>query len=498
MDPADTHQGFSSRDAAIARHEQSIRIAHDNIALLARSVDTLVQHLGQSGSSGAPGSSCVRDPDPFDGNLDKCRGFVFQCGLVFSQCARLFPSDNFKINYIISLLRGKALAWAQANASARLDSLSLAEFLTRFKRVFDRPNHAGCAGDRLLTLRQGGRSVAEYAVEFGTLATESEWNEPALLCVFRRGLNDSVRDLLVTGARPGGLSEMIDRAIELDNYQRERQRERQQERVRSTLPQPRFFSPHGEELPALPAGARSADEEPMQRGGTRLSPSERRHRLASGSCLYCGQTGHFIASCSIRPRRPSSSAGVGVLVSLASTCPKSSRLILQGVFLWGDSSLPVPLMVDSGADDSFIDEALAKQAGLPVVQLPEPRTIQDLDGRTLARCTHRTTLLTLLTSGNHREQIQLFLIPSSAAPVVLGSPWLATHNPQIDWTTGTITAWSVACHSRCLRSALPPSSLDLTSPSVAVDLATVPEVYHDLGEVFSKQAGSLPSSAPTL
>lgn len=37
-----------------------------------------------------------------------------------------------------------------------------------------------CASDRLFSIHQGTRSVAKYAVEFGMLAAESSWNEPAL------------------------------------------------------------------------------------------------------------------------------------------------------------------------------------------------------------------------------------------------------------------------------------------------------------------------------
>lgn len=82
--------------------------------------------------------------------------------------------------------------------------------------------------------------------------------------------------------------------------------------------------------------------------------------------------------------------------------------------------------------------------------------------------------------GNHHKQIQLLLILSAASPVVLGSPWLATHNPNTVWTLGTLWATvSVAYHSHCLRSALPPMPLDLTSLSQTVDLSP-----HDLGEVF--------------
>lgn len=58
-------------------------------------------------------------------------------------------------------------------------------------------------------------------MEFETLAAQSGWNEPALLCAFRRGLNDQVRGVLVAGAQPRDLAEMVDRAIEPDNYQHE-------------------------------------------------------------------------------------------------------------------------------------------------------------------------------------------------------------------------------------------------------------------------------------
>lgn len=58
-------------------------------------------------------------------------------------------------------------------------------------------------------------------------------------------------------------------------------------------------------------------------------------------------------------------------------------------------------------------------------------------------------------------------------------------------------AWSVACHSRCLHSALPPVPQNSDGPPVSPDLSVVPEVYHDIGEVFSNQrALSLSLSLP--
>lgn len=60
--------------------------------------------------------------------------------------------------------------------------------------------------------------MEEYTVEFETLAAKSDFNEPAPLVAFHQGLNDQVRDTLVSGSCPKDLVEMIDRTIELDNF----------------------------------------------------------------------------------------------------------------------------------------------------------------------------------------------------------------------------------------------------------------------------------------
>lgn len=57
------------------------------------------------------------------------------------------------------------------------------------------------------------------------LAAKSGWNEPVLQRAFRRRLSDAVRDAVIWGARPRDLDELIDRAVDIDNYQGERRRE---------------------------------------------------------------------------------------------------------------------------------------------------------------------------------------------------------------------------------------------------------------------------------
>lgn len=140
--------------------------------------------------------------------------------------------------------------------------------------------------------------MAEYAVEFVTFPAESECNEVALQAAFR--LSDLVRDALVAGERQSDLEEQVNRAVKLENYQREQRRERFSRPV-----SPRFLVPRQvtqrrtqPQSPSVP----HPHEEPMQLERTCLKGAERRRRLASGSCLYCGQGGHYITLCPTRPK----------------------------------------------------------------------------------------------------------------------------------------------------------------------------------------------------
>lgn len=134
------------------------------------------------------------------------------------------------------------------------------------------------------------------------MAAEAGWDETALQTAFRRELTDQVRDALMARVRPTSLDELIDWAVKLDNYQRERHCERAPAApfLRSPVA-PRSSSPPASLVPP-PGGFHGGGEEPMQLGRARLSVGEWRRRLTAGLCLYCGQEGHLISQCSVRPK----------------------------------------------------------------------------------------------------------------------------------------------------------------------------------------------------
>ena len=197
-------------------------------------------------------------------------------------------------------------------------------------------------------------------------------------------------------------------------------------------------------------------------------------------------------------KRHGSSVDGEVRVSQTSSLPTSIplRLQLHSTLYWSRESLPLMTLVDSGADDNFIDANIVSQANIPLENLDPPRDVTALNGETLARITHLTIPITLVLSGNHSETIQFLVISSPHAPLVLGLPWLKRHNPHIDWTNNLISSWSVFCHSNCLKSAVT-SSVQTSPPVSPPDLSLVPPEYHDLEEVFNKQrALSLPPHRP--
>uniref|UniRef100_A0A3B4AIZ6 DUF4939 domain-containing protein n=1 Tax=Periophthalmus magnuspinnatus TaxID=409849 RepID=A0A3B4AIZ6_9GOBI len=85
------------------------------------------------------------DPEPYAGQPDLCRGFLFQCRSVFQQRPARFPTDAAKTRYVCGLLRGRALQWAEARfASSALDNTDFEIFLNEFKlRVLEEEEEEG-------------------------------------------------------------------------------------------------------------------------------------------------------------------------------------------------------------------------------------------------------------------------------------------------------------------------------------------------------------------
>lgn len=147
--------------------------------------------------------------------------------------------------------------------------------------------------------------MADYSIEFRLLAAGSGWNDSALRGVFLQGLSEQLKDELAVKNESASLDSLISLAVRLDNWLRERRRERSSQPFATRPFDPSSSAPR-QPLPALsrtPAGPK-----PMQLGRACLTREEQSRRMSSRECLYCGQKGHFIASCPLCPKAPKAQA----------------------------------------------------------------------------------------------------------------------------------------------------------------------------------------------
>uniref|UniRef100_A0A3B4BH69 Retrotransposon gag domain-containing protein n=1 Tax=Periophthalmus magnuspinnatus TaxID=409849 RepID=A0A3B4BH69_9GOBI len=403
-----------------------------------------------------PRESRDMDPDPYSGQPSLCRGFLFQC---MSICPGRFLSDTAKIRYVCGLLRRRALQWAEAKfARTELNQMSFADFLRDFKLVFDHPHYQVDAASWMLSLSQGSKTVADYTIEFWTFAAEVDWTGNALKAVFLKGLNDWLKDELVSHDEPPDLKTLIALTNRIDAPHR------------SGLGSfPHHPSPGSLCSWVVLASRPRSTCVVAWRGVFVLWREGTLHRHLSGSA-----------------KRPGPPAAVGVLVGQRAIPEKENKLLLQATMCYRSETLPISALVDSGAEEDFIDQRVAEQWGITLEPLERPLTALALNGQLLAKVTHVTEPVTLILSGNHHESCSFHVISSPSAPLILGYLWLKTHNPTIDWMEGGFC--SVAGWGAC-------SALD--QPPEAPDLSSIPEIYHHQREVFSKnRALSLPPHRP--
>ena len=247
-------------------------------------------------------------PKTYEGDFSLCKGFLGQCELFFRHQPIRYRSQETRIALVMSLLSGRALQWAIAvvGRNSRL-ATDYAAFIQEFRLVFDHPVDGPDAASRLHGIRQGTRSVADYTVEFRILAAESTWDDAALKSAYRRGLGETIKDLILQ-KQPPTLDALIALALQADDRLRERNRERARAGAANKLPSVKSSSktPGGDTastpVSSLAFPSLKTRDEPMEMGKSRLSAEERERRMSERLCLYCSEGGHVIRSCPIRPK----------------------------------------------------------------------------------------------------------------------------------------------------------------------------------------------------
>ena len=166
----------------------------------------------------SPNLQKLPDPEKFNGTKEKLRPFLAQLRLK----AAIFPSDQAKLRFSVSVLTGDALdiilPYIQ-NDQINLDNL--AALITILEGAFGNPNKIADAEYKLNTIQQGTRDFSSYYAEFQRYTSEVGWNDLALLAALKRGLSYRLRqDFVAIENEPTTLIQYVNVCNRLDTKRR--------------------------------------------------------------------------------------------------------------------------------------------------------------------------------------------------------------------------------------------------------------------------------------
>jgi len=98
----------------------------------------------------------------------------------------------------------------------------------------------------------------------------------------------------------------------------------------------------------------------------------------------------------------------------------------------------VKALLDSRATGLFMNTTFAKEKGFKMERMKNPLLVKNVDGTVNigGAITHQVECNMFFKE--HVERIRIDICNLGKTEVILGMPWLAAHNPEIDWEKGEV------------------------------------------------------------
>ena len=107
----------------------------------------------------------------------------------------------------------------------------------------------------------------------------------------------------------------------------------------------------------------------------------------------------------------------------------------------------VETLLDSGATGLVMSSEFAKKQEFKLKKLERPVNVKNVDGSFNKEGPIEYTMEVNIYYQVHRERIEIDVIRGQKWMVILGMPWLACHNPEIDWRIGEVKM--MKCPEEC-------------------------------------------------
>src|ERR1700676_2656660 len=226
-------------------------------------------------------------PSPFNGEPEKLNKFLQEIGLYTRINSAIFNSDENKIIFTLSFMKGGTTAGWSESFIQTADTLGTfgnwADFERALKTAFSPIDSEGTARTKLRHLKQGSGGLDNYIAEFRILVSKCGITDnTSLIEYFMEGLNPKLLErVYFTETMPTTIQGWYEAANKFDGQSR-----------RAKAIADRARGGFTAEKPPPPRVTHIRDPNAMDIDAIRMSQNERREHMHNGKCFICQQKGH--------------------------------------------------------------------------------------------------------------------------------------------------------------------------------------------------------------
>jgi len=100
--------------------------------------------------------------------------------------------------------------------------------------------------------------------------------------------------------------------------------------------------------------------------------------------------------------------------------------------------ITVEALLDSGVTGLVMSSEFARKQGFKLKKLKRPMQVRNVDGSFNKEGPIENTVEVNVYYKGHVERTEIDVIGGQRWLVILGMPWLACHNPEVNWKTGEV------------------------------------------------------------